>query len=136
MVTNRKTVAKRVQQAAWMLESLILFFGLLTLDVRQLRFTIAGLFIFSLPLFIHAIRKSWTTFGVTWRMCWVAPAVLSPWVLARERNFTTLRTHTDTIVTFQGIPGVDGPQHVTTDDVGFRVTKKIDYKNKHGYRIF
>ena len=36
----------------------------------------------------------------------------------------------------KGIPGISGLQTITTDHMGFRVTKSIDYAHKKGWRLF
>src|SRR5262245_39085523 len=36
----------------------------------------------------------------------------------------------------QGIPGISGLQTITTDHMGYRVTKAINYAHKQGWRVF
>ena len=64
---------------------------------------------------------------------------LTPWLTQKSSNqFITLpkNLHYSFEIVGDAMPGFSGVQNVSTDYLGFRTTKKVDYQNKTAYRIF
>jgi lysophospholipase L1-like esterase len=65
----------------------------------------------------------------------VLQALLSPVLI--DHDLLTLEPNIRGVVDVKrGIPGIHGPQLITTDVRGFRTTKKIDYASNDSIRIF
>lgn len=68
----------------------------------------------------------------------VLQTVATPVIRARSDSFIHLAANKDyRIDVVEGaIPGIVGIQHVSTDEMGFRVTPRVNYSKKSGLRVF
>jgi lysophospholipase L1-like esterase len=75
--------------------------------------------------------------------CWfglflIIQALLSPLMSGDNRYYLTLPPHMDHRIDVVGdaLPGIQGPQTITTDAMGFRAHPPVDYQRKRGLRLF
>ncbi len=65
----------------------------------------------------------------------ILQTLVSPWFV--DRHFVTLLPNLDYVVdVVEGLPGISGPQRVTTDERGFRTTRTVDYQDPSTLRLF
>lgn len=98
-----------------------------------------GLALHALPLVAQLARSGAVRIYGLWFGVFLVVQSLGVLVLPEEiRHFRTLPAHMDTRVDVRGdgIPGIGGVQHVTTDAKGFRAVPPVDYARKRGVRIF
>jgi lysophospholipase L1-like esterase len=119
----------------WVLSTCILLYGLITLDLVGWKWTLLGLFLFSVPLMLQTIKSTVVNVWALWGGIFLvlqsllSPVCLDPNFITHEPNFHEIDYVSG------GVPGITGKQEITTDANGFRTTKKIDYKDDRPYRI-
>ena len=136
------TVASLLNRIRWGFSVLFLAWGVYVYDSHSLKWTVITFFVFGLPLLSQFIPVRILRVGSLWMafFLWIQ-SLFSPLFLgrnSRSKDFITLPYNMYTIVDVQGdgLPGIQGPQHIRTDAMGFRSFPKVDYKNKQGFRIF
>ena len=65
----------------------------------------------------------------------VLQTAVTPFLLKKQYKHLAPNIRTS-INVVEGLPGISGLQTITTDHMGFRVTKSIDYAHKKGWRLF
>jgi lysophospholipase L1-like esterase len=115
---------------------LILLFGLVTVDLESHKWLLIGLVVYALPVACQALPMPRLAVGALW----VGSLMVAQTVVSRfypEPAFRTLPPNLNRIVDVRGgLPGLDGPQEVTTDRLGFRTTKPVDYRRDDTFRVF
>ncbi len=115
---------------------LVLGFGALCFDPEAgdgwLALTVL---LYGLPLAAQGVPVGWVrVYGAWLGFFLVLQALIRPaWVAS---DYLTLPPNLDRQVDSRGLRGIEGFQHFTTDEKGFRVTKPIDYTDDASYRIF
>ena len=94
---------------------------------------------YSLPLLGQIVRsRSIQAYTLWFGAFLVLQSLLTPLVI--DRNLVTLQPNLERRldVVGDGLPGIQGPQTITTDSMGFRVTRTVSYdaKPEGTYRIF
>ncbi|MBT5029282.1 MAG: hypothetical protein HOM97_12875 [Nitrospina sp.] len=123
---------------------IFILIGLLTVPWEEHeKWVWRGMILYSLPLLCYAIgsakSKEW---GFLIGLCMILQAIASPIIIDKIslRDYVTLEPnfHNTINVKKGSITGIEGEQGYTTDEKGFRVTKKINYDNKpdNTLRIF
>ncbi|MDH3234476.1 MAG: GDSL-type esterase/lipase family protein [Alphaproteobacteria bacterium] len=129
---------KRLDIFRWSIALLILAFGVLTYDTKiSTRWLVLTLVLYGVPLVAQLIpRTTVRVYGIYFGLFVMLQALISAHFF--PDTFKTLSPNLNTIVTVEGdnLPGISGPQHITTDAKGFRTTKKVNYDAKADYRIF
>jgi hypothetical protein len=125
-----------MKRMRWFFSVAVLFFGIITIDLESLKWSVLGLSLYSLPLLLQFTKREefhiWALWGGIFL---IIQSFLSPDLISN--NFKTLQPNTHRILNVKsGIPGINGKQIITTDSKGFRTTKEIDYQNDKTYRIF
>lgn len=85
------------------------------------------------------ISKKFIAISLTVWLLLFSNFALTPWLTQKSTNqFITLpkNLHYSFEIVGDAMPGFSGVQNVSTDYLGFRTTKKINYENKAAYRIF
>ncbi len=120
----------------WIIATIFLLFGLLTIDIESAKWAFLGLSVYSIPLLLQLTRPFFIRYGALWFGIFLLVQTLSsPYII--DENYKTLPPNFYQLVDIKaGISGIQGLQLITTDNMGFRVTKKIDYDSKKNYRIF
>ena len=123
--------------ARWLLAGLMLAYGIATFDRGAPNWAIGSLALFALPLALQWTR--WVmvrTYALWFAAFLILQALLTPWL---RGDFITLPHQMNATIDVRaaGIPGMSpGLRHITTDENGFRVNPRVDYRAKHGYRIY
>jgi len=123
--------------ARWLIGASMLAYGIVTFDRDTPTWAIASVVLFAVALALQWTR--WATlrgFALWLAAFLVLQALLTP--LLRGR-FVTLppEMHSTVDVRSGDLPGMrPGLRHITTDEHGFRVSPRVDYRAKRGLRIF
>lgn len=121
----------------WAVALVIFCFGIVTLDFYSYKWIFLGFFLFSIPLLCQFTRSemlwSWSIWG---GLFLILQTFLS--IYMTNEDFKTLPPNLNMSVNHEEglLPGIAGPQTITTDEKGFRVTHKIDYNSDAGFRVF
>jgi lysophospholipase L1-like esterase len=120
----------------WSFAAVILLFGVITIDLESLKWSVRGISLFSIPLLLQFTNYKELHIWALWGGFFlIFQSLLSPILI--NRDFKTLQPNMHQIVDVRaGIPGINGKQLVTTDSKGFRTTRDIDYEKSKSYRIF
>ena len=120
----------------WGFAAVILLFGVITIDLGSLKWSVLGISLSSLPILLQFTSYKDLHIWALWSGFFlIFQSLLSPILI--NRDFKTLPPNMHRIVDVRaGIPGINGKQLVTTDSKGFRTTRDIDYQNNESYRIF
>lgn len=118
------------------LSVLILLFGLVTTWSLSYKWICVGFILFSIPLLFQLSKNLLIkSYAIWFGVFLVMQSIISP--VIKDRQIKTLKPNIDIRLDVRdGIPGITGLQHITTDSSGFRVTKRIDYTDGTPYRIF
>lgn len=98
-----------------------------------------ALLLHAVPLLAQLVRSGAVRIYGLWFGVFLVVQALGVLLLPAEiRHLRTLPADMDERVDVRGdgIPGIGGVQHVTTDSKGFRAVPPVDYARKRGYRIF
>jgi len=120
----------------WLVAGLMLAYPIVTFDRGALKWAIASLVLFALPLALQLTRWVMVRTYALWLTAFlVLQALLTP---QRYADFVTLPPQMHSTVDVRAdLPGVPpGVRHITTDERGFRVNPRVDYRAKGGLRIF
>jgi len=115
----------------------MLAYGIVTFDRGAPTWAVASVVLFALPLALQGTR--WVvvrTYALWFAAFLVLQALLTPWL---RGDFITLPPLMNTTIDVRAtdLPGMPpGLHHITTDEKGFRVNPRVDYRAKHGLRIF
>jgi len=123
----------------WSFAAIIFLFGVITIDLESLKWSVLGISLFSIPLLLQFTNYKELHIWALWGgFFFIFQSLLSPFLKNIDFNdFKTLQPNMHHIVDVKaGIPGINGKQLVTTDYKGFRTTRDIDYENSKSYRIF
>ncbi len=120
----------------WIIAIIILVFGLVTTDHLYFKWSVLGVFLFSLPLLLQFINKRQLHIWALWGgLFLVIQANLS--VILNTSDYKTLPSDLYEIIDVKaGFSGISGKQTITTDAKGFRSAGKIDYKYNNTFRVF
>ena len=133
---------KRLQQFAFPLALVLI--GLVTVPWEgQQKWIWRGMILYSIPLACYLSNFSKAKeLGFLIGISTLFQAIASPLLLDKVilKDYVTLKPNFHEVINVKKgvIAGIEGNQAYTTDEKGFRVTKKINYKNKPGntLRIF
>src|SRR5438309_43344 len=120
----------------WLLAGLMLAYPIVTFDRGAPVWAIASLVLFALPLALQLTRWVMVRTYALWLTAFlVLQALLTPQL---HGDFVTLPPQMHSTVDVRAdLPGVPpGVRHITTDERGFRVNPRVDYRAKGGLRIF
>src|SRR6267154_672866 len=123
--------------ARWLVAGLMLAYGIITFNRGAPTWAIASLVLFAAPLALQWSR--WVmvrTYALWFAAFLVLQALLTPWL---RGDFITLPPLMNTTIDVRatGLPGMPpGLRHITTDEKGFRVNPRVDYRAKRGLRIY
>lgn len=121
----------------WLVAGLMLAYPIVTFDRGAPVWAIASLVLFALPLALQLTRWVMVRTYALWLAAFlVLQALLTPQL---HRDFVTLppQMRSTLDVRRADLPGVPpGIRHITTDERGFRVNPRVDYRAKGGLRIF
>lgn len=120
----------------WVLSLSIFFFGIFTLDFHLTKWFFLHFTVYSLPLFFQVLPFKVFRISVLWfGVFFILQTFMT--LLIKDPEFKTLVPNMHRTVDVRGgLPGISGKQVMTTDERGFRVTKKIDYDSSETFRIF
>ena len=128
---------QRVLRASrYLLAILVLVFAVVTYDVGNPRWGVLSVAIGLSVLVAQFINVPLLrVYGIWLGIFYVLQSLVSPLII--DDDFKTLTPNIDQkFDVAQGLPGIEGVQHLTTDALGFRTTKSIDYDNPAPLRIF
>ena len=121
----------------WLVAGLMLAYPIVTFDRGAPAWTIASLVLFALPLALQWTRWVMVRTYALWLTAFlVLQALLTPQL---RGDFVTLPPQMRSTLDVRGadLPGVPpGVRHITTDERGFRVNPRVDYRAKGELRIF
>jgi lysophospholipase L1-like esterase len=119
----------------WGLGATFFLCGLCTLDTSAWGWALLGSVLFLLPLLLQLCRWPAVRYGALWLGVFLTAQTLVS--VLRAGDYITLPPHFRQRIDVKGgFPGIQGPQTITTDQQGFRVTRPINYAEKTRYRIF
>ncbi len=102
-----------------------------------------GMLLYSLPLLCYLSSSAKAReIGFLIGLCTLFQAIASPFIIDKItlRDYVTLEPNFHNVINVKkgSIAGIEGEQAYTTDEKGFRVTRKINYENKpdNTLRIF
>jgi lysophospholipase L1-like esterase len=120
----------------WVTAITVLGFGVFTADFESKKWLMLGLAAYSLPV-LGMLQKRPLVRTIA---LWIGTFVVAQAIVSRynsDRDFITLPVKMNEVIDVQsGLPGITGRQEITTDELGFRVTRDIDYNDKTTLRIF
>src|SRR6267143_4749173 len=123
--------------ARWLVAGLLLAYGIVTFNLDAPKWAIASLALFAAPLALQWTRWVMVRTYALWLAAFlVLQALLTPLL---RGNFITLAPQMRSTVDVRkaDLPGMrPGLRHITTDERGFRVNPRVDYRAKRGLRIF
>lgn len=123
--------------ARWFVAGLLLAYGIVTFNLETPKSAIGSLVLFAAPLALQCTRWVMARTYALWLGAFlVLQALLTPLL---RGDFITLppRMHSTVDVRTADLPGMlPGLRHITTDERGFRVSPRVDYRAKRGSRIF
>ena len=94
---------------------------------------------YAIPALGQLARAQWVRVYSLWFGGFLVIQAIAT-LLVVDRDFVTLQPGLDSQIDVVGggLPGIQGLQSITTDSMGFRVTKEIDYRQKPDgtYRVF
>ena len=115
----------------WLLGGGFLLFGIITFDPESLKWGISTLLLYGIPLVCQFCKVQVLRFGSLWLgLFMVTQTLLTPYIHYHV-EYRALQPNIDTTVETEGVN-----QTITTDEMGFRVQPRINYKQKNGFRIF
>jgi len=123
----------------------LLVFGLINAEVfssiptKDLKWSWIGIGLYVVPLTGQFIANTLVRSLTLWfGIFLVLQTVLTPLIPNNKGTYITLSPNKDfrLNVVHGAIPGIEGIQHITTDELGFRVQPKINYAENIGPRIF
>lgn len=112
-------------------------YGVVTFDRDAPTWAIGSLVLFAVALALQ--RTRWVlvrTYALWFAAFLVLQALLTPWL---RGDFITLPPLMNTTIDVRAtdLPGMPpGLRHITTDEKGFRVNPRVDYRAKRGLRIY
>jgi lysophospholipase L1-like esterase len=134
------TTPRRRAPGHWLTAGLFLCLGLVLVgNWTSPKWIVVTLLCYSIPALgqlvsSNAVRIYSLWFGVFL----ILQGLMSPLII--DRSFVTLQPGLNTQIDVVGdaLPGIRGLQTITTDEMGFRVTRDIDYREKpaNTFRIF
>ncbi|MBU1122341.1 MAG: SGNH/GDSL hydrolase family protein, partial [Candidatus Omnitrophica bacterium] len=131
-----------LKNARWFFTGILLLFGLATIDLSMnKKWAILTILLYSLPLFLQFTRKSLVrVYGIWFGVFILVQAILSPSIedSFRKNDYKTLYPNLHKIIDVRGdgLPGISGRKLITTDRMGFRTSKDINYLTSDTLRIF
>ena len=123
--------------ARWLVAGLTPAYGIVTFDRDAPTWAIGSLVLVAVPLALQWTR--WIlvrTYALWFAAFLVLQALLTSWL---RGDFITLPPLMNTTIDVRAtdLPGMPpGLHHITTDEKGFRVNPRVDYRAKRGLRIF
>jgi lysophospholipase L1-like esterase len=134
MVSKEENIAfskKLLQKSNWISCAIILIFGFLTFDQESFIWGFIGIGVYLVPLLCqlspYPIVK---IFGIWFGFFLVLQSLITP-LVHFNIEYRVLEKNIDVKVEREG-----EVHSITTDEMGFRVSPKIDYSKKKGLRIF
>lgn len=129
---------RRADKFRWGLALAILLFGILSHDPKSdLRWLALMLGLYGLPLFAQFFSSTRArVYGLVFGTFMVLQAVVSPYVAPATYISHGPYLDRPLIIVGDNLPGISGPQRLTTDGQGFRSTKAVNYDDDSSYRIF
>lgn len=125
-----------MKRAGLVLSILIALFGVSTRDPQSWIWTAAGIAAYGVPLAARIFRSATArAYGLWFGVFMVLQAAVSALYLNDYATLTPNTRHAFDVAA-GARPGIEGVQVVTTDRMGFRVTKPVDYSRKAPLRIF
>ncbi len=122
--------------ARWLLAVSFFIFGRFTLHNEVAPWILISNVLFLLPLALQVFNSP----GIQSAGIWLGAFLVMQSVLSVKlavNDYITLPPQLSrSFVVTAGLPGIAGPQQVTTDEQGFRTTKEIDYSSAQTLRIF
>jgi len=129
---------RRVDKVRWGIALAMLLFGVLSHDPKSdLRWLVLMLGLYGLPLVAQGFPQAWVrVYGLFFGVFLVLQAVISPYIA--PDTYIVHGPHLDRplVIVGDNLPGISGPQRLTTDAKGFRTTRPVDYGDDSSYRIF
>ncbi|MDH3234477.1 MAG: SGNH/GDSL hydrolase family protein [Alphaproteobacteria bacterium] len=129
---------KRSDIFRWAIALAILAFGILSHDPKSAnRWLIAAAAVYAVPVVAQLFPYAWIrVYGIYFGLFVALQAVISAHFF--PDTYKTRAPHINTVIDIKGdnLPGISGPQHMTSDAKGFRTTKPVNYDTKADYRIF
>ena len=123
--------------ARWLVAGLLLAYGIVTFNLEAPKWAIGSLALFAAPLALQWTRWVVVRTYALWLAAFlVVQALLTPLL---PGNFIRLPPQMQSTVDVRTaeLPGIPpGLRHITTDEHGFRVNPRVDYRAKHGLRVF
>jgi lysophospholipase L1-like esterase len=123
--------------ARWLVAGLLLAYGIVTFNLGAPRWAIGSLVLFTAPLALQWTRWVMARTYALWLAGFlVLQALLTPLL---HGDFITLPPQMQSTVNVRtaDLPGMSpGLRRITTDERGFRVNPRVDYRAKRGLRIF
>jgi lysophospholipase L1-like esterase len=123
--------------ARWLVAGLLLAYSIVTFNLEAPKWAIGSLVLFAAPLALQCTRWVMVRTYALWLAAFlVIQALLTPQL---HGDFVTLppQMRSTLDVRIADLPGVrPGVRHITTDERGFRVNPRVDYRAKGGLRIF
>ena len=115
----------------------IFLFGVVTYDMENYRWGVFSLVLYSIPLFSFIFKNTLLrAYSIWFGLFLVTQTFLSYFVYLNYYHLPQ-NMHHRIDVQGDGLPGIQGLQIISTDALGFRTTKNIDYhKRPEGIRIF
>jgi lysophospholipase L1-like esterase len=128
---------RRSDLVRWLVAALMLTYPIVTFERVAPAWTIASLALFALALALQWTRWVMVRTHALWLSAFlVLQALLTPQL---HGDFVTLPPHMRSTLDVRkaDLPGVPpGVRHISTDERGFRVNPRVDYRAKRGLRIF
>lgn len=127
---------KNVFSLRWGISFIFFLFGIVSIDISSLEWAICGLLLYSIPVILQFFRSDYLRYWSLWiGFFLLVQTFLTP--LLTDKNFKTLFPNLNMVINVKGgLPGIQGRQRITTDQKGFRVTKKVDYGSTKCFKIF
>jgi hypothetical protein len=103
------------------------------------KWVVATITIYAVPLVAQVIPSTMIRVLALWFGAFlVLQTIMTPLIKAQRDPFVTLTANLDYRTQFPDgvITGIEGIQHISTDEKGFRVNPRVDYARKAGLRIF
>jgi len=126
-----------MQNLRWILAGLFFLFGVITIDLDSWKWAVLGLLLYSIPLVAQLSKSSHIRIWSLYFGVFLALQTFIPPASEAQNDLKTLLPNIDKVMDVQdGIPGISGLQHITTDEKGYRVIPPVDYQANNTLRIF
>ncbi len=134
---DRQTQRKNhLRKLWWVLTGTIFVFGLFVIDLDTWKWFVVTIFVYSIPLIFQFSRSTvMRVVGIWFGIFLILQTLCSPLVSGDYRH---LRPKLNLLYDpgAASSEGINGVQSITTDDLGFRTTKNIEYEKENTYRVF